>query len=97
VLSGTLAGEGVEIWYCSSRQDTCRAATVAWLAAQGYPYPTNVVCRPQFAETVAFKAATVARLHPERGPVILFVDDREANRQAVAARGIPGLDIAESL
>ncbi len=86
-----------DIWYLTSRQDTCQEATVEFLTREGYPFPTHVLCRPTFTKTVPFKAAAVVRLHAERGPVVLFVDDSEANRAAVAALGIAGLTLADQL
>lgn len=93
-----LEAEGYEIWYVTSRQaDKCHRATVAWLAREGYPFPQNVICRPPFHKTIEFKAREVARLNSELGPVVLFVDNSEKNRQAVAALAIENLEIREFL
>lgn len=93
-----LEAQGQEIWYVTSRQaDKCHDATVAWLEREQYPFPQNVICRPPFVKTVVFKAEAVARLHKERGPVVLFADNSEANLAAVAALGIEGLAVSDSL
>ena len=49
-----------EIWYVMSHQvSKCQAATVQWLEREGYPFPQNVICRPQLQKTIVFKADAV--------------------------------------
>jgi hypothetical protein len=49
-----------EIWYVMSRLAAkCDAATVQWLAREGYPYPQNVICRSQFQKTLVFKTDAI--------------------------------------
>lgn len=93
-----LVSQGLEIWYVTSREEIpAKSATIEWLHRENYPFPDNVVCRPAFHKTVVFKVREVERLHNEHGPVVLFADNSEANRAAVAALNISGLEVVEEL
>lgn len=87
------ARAGKLVWYVTSRPEKMQAATVRWLQLWKFPRPECLFTRPQYDRTPEYKAGVVASLHSEEFPVVLFVDDSEKNRAAVAALHIPGLVI----
>lgn len=95
-----LGRRGYTIIFLTSRPESMRDATQAWLdvnALDGY----ELIMKPadkQFTKTVLWKADEVARL-AALPPVVslLFIDDEEGNRAEVQARDIAGVTVLASL
>lgn len=95
-----LASGGYEVIFLTSRPQSMRDATQAWLdvhALDGY----GLIMKPahaQFIKTAKWKADEVARMAQLPGVTsLLFVDDEERNREAVEARQLPHVTTIASL
>lgn len=93
-----LRAEGFLPVYLSSRSQSMHEATVAWLAR--YDIDAEVILRPQYEQTVAWKTAQVQRLVEARvghGDCALVIDDREDVRHAVLRLDDPRILVKCSL
>lgn len=97
----TLAFNGWEVILLTSRPEAMREATSLWLFEQGYPVEAPLVMKApafQYTKTTVWKAGmveTLARLYS--ASTIIFVDDEEANQEAVMQSGLEGLWCYSSL
>jgi len=89
-----LEQRGYTIVFLTSRPESMRDATQAWLDVHGLDYH-DLVMKPrsaQFIKTVRWKAAEVRRMVALAGrsaaDSVLFIDDEELHRDAARALGL---------
>ncbi|MBI2566346.1 MAG: hypothetical protein HYV63_04860, partial [Candidatus Schekmanbacteria bacterium] len=90
VLSSVHAA-GVAIAYVSSRPESLRETTAAWL--DRYQFPTgDLILRGKYQRTHEFKSAALQRL-AQSGTIAFAAGDREQDLEVYRAAGVPAVHV----
>lgn len=82
-----VSGQGVDIYYVSSRPQKCLKASMKWIEDNRFPKAAWVYHRKGFSGSVEYKAEVIEKIK-ERADVLFGVGDRDTDLEAYKNSGI---------